>query len=145
MNNSERKFYISFFFYLCVIFNHLWRWYAWLSCVKFIFVSLSCKDCFGKGDWGPNVKEFKRRFSPEYTEGEGPHWLKNLYFIYLLELRAIVKAAPYFESEPFYTGNLENDQEVQLAVRKFLDIAKYFIFLIKQFLNVWFYELLFYE
>lgn len=105
--------------------------------VKFIHicVSLSGKDCFGKGDWGPNVKEFKRRFSPEYTEGEGPHWLKNLYFIYLLELRAIVKAATYFESEPFYTGNLENDQEVQLAVRKLLDIAKYFIFLIKQFLN----------
>lgn len=110
--------------------------------VKFIhiYVSLSGKDCFGKGDWGPNVKEFKRRFSPEYTEGEGPHWLKNLYFIYLLELRAIVKAATYFESEPFYTGNLENDQEVQLAVRKLLDIAKYFIFLIKHILNVSFYE-----
>ena len=84
------------------------------------------KDCFSKGEWGPNIKDFKRRFGPEYTNGEGPHWLKNLYFIYLLELRAIAKAAPYFENELFYTGNLENDQEVQLAVKKLLDIAKSF-------------------
>lgn len=84
------------------------------------------KDCFGKGAWGPNIKEFKRRFDPEYTNGEGPHWLKNLYFIYLLELRAIAKAAPYFENELFYTGNLENDQEVQKVVKKLLEIAKSF-------------------
>lgn len=83
-------------------------------------------DCFSKGEWGPNTKEFKRRFDPEYTKGEGPHWLKNLYFLYLLELRAIAKAAPYFENELFYTGNLENDQEVQLAIKKLLAIAKSF-------------------
>ena len=49
--------------------------------------------------WGPNPDEFRLRFSPETTNGQGPQWLKNLYFIYLLELRAITKAAPYFEKE----------------------------------------------
>ena len=57
-----------------------------------------------KGKWGPNLKEFRRRFSPETTNGEGPNWLRNLYFIYLLELRALAKASPYFEKEEFYTG-----------------------------------------
>jgi ERO1-like protein alpha len=58
-----------------------------------------------KGEWGPNLKEFQRRFSPETTNDEGPNWLRNLYFIYLLELRALAKAAPYLEQELFYTGN----------------------------------------
>lgn len=83
-------------------------------------------DCFSKGEWGPNMDEFKRRFDPEHTDGEGPQWLKNLYFIYLLELRAIAKAASYFENELFYTGNDENDEQVQIAVKKFLEIAKSF-------------------
>lgn len=57
-----------------------------------------------KGEWGPNLKEFQRRFSPETTNGEGPNWLRNLYFVYLVELRALAKAAPYLEQEKFYTG-----------------------------------------
>ena len=57
-----------------------------------------------KGEWGPSLVEFERRFSPETTNGEGPNWLRNLYFIYLLELRALAKAAPYLEQETFYTG-----------------------------------------
>ncbi len=51
----------------------------------------------GPGSWEPNVAEFKRRFDPETTSGEGPQWLKNLYFTYLVELRALVKAAPYLK------------------------------------------------
>lgn len=63
---------------------------------------LSLKD--PNGEWGPKLDEFKRRFSPELTNGEGPNWLRNLYFVYLLELRAIAKAAPLLERENFYTG-----------------------------------------
>ncbi|CAL1296065.1 unnamed protein product [Larinioides sclopetarius] len=84
------------------------------------------KDCFTKGEWGVNVEEFQRRFDPKYSNGEGPHWLKNLYFIYLLELRAIAKAAPYFENEIYYTGNEENDEQVRVAIKKLLEIAKSF-------------------
>src|SRR5699024_5012267 len=46
-----------------------------------------------KGKWGPNLSEFHGRFSKETTSGEGPHWLRNLYFVYLLELRALNKAS----------------------------------------------------
>ena len=56
---------------------------------------------FGPGTWGPNIVEFKRRFDPETTNGEGPQWLKNLYFTYLVELRALVKAAPYLKEVRF--------------------------------------------
>lgn len=56
------------------------------------------------GQWGMNLKEFERRFSPSTTNGQGPNWLRNLYFLYLLELRAIKKAAPLLEKEGFYTG-----------------------------------------
>jgi ERO1-like protein alpha len=56
--------------------------------------------------WGPNTEQFKARFDPERTNGLGPQWLKNIYFIYLVELRALEKAAPYLLSKPalFYTG-----------------------------------------
>ena len=49
--------------------------------------------------WGPNLEEFRKRFDPDLTDGYGPQRLKNLYFIYLLELRALAKAAPYLENE----------------------------------------------
>lgn len=81
------------------------------------------QDFFGE-KWGPNVSEFTRRFLPELTEGEGPHWLKNLYFVYLLEMRAITKALPLWEKWDFYTGHLEEDLKTKEAVvnlvRKFL-------------------------
>ncbi|KAG8176897.1 hypothetical protein JTE90_000482 [Oedothorax gibbosus] len=84
------------------------------------------KDCFSKGKWGMNIAEFQRRFDPSLTDGEGPHWLKNLYFVYLLELRAIAKAGSYLENELFYTGNDENDEEVRTAVKKLVEIARSF-------------------
>lgn len=75
--------------------------------------------------WGRNVDEFTQRFSPETTNGEGPSWLKNLYFIYLLELRALAKAAPYLQKEQFFTGNREEDETVQEAVKDILNIIEY--------------------
>lgn len=77
--------------------------------------------------WGPNVKEFKRRFNPGKTNGQGPQWLKNLYFLYLVELRAISKAAPYFEKEHFYAGrSVRNDQDTKETVMNFLAATKEF-------------------
>ena len=68
------------------------------------FVYLSPEDPFHGEKWGPNVEEFKRRFDPATSDGEGPIRLKNLYFTYLVVLRAIAKAAPLLEKEAFYTG-----------------------------------------
>lgn len=76
--------------------------------------------------WGHNNTDFKRRFDPSLTNGEGPSRLKNLYFLYLLELRALVKAAPYLRSLAFYTGNEENDQNVRNGIKDLLHVIKDF-------------------
>jgi hypothetical protein len=82
--------------------------------------------------WGPNPDEFKLRFDPTTTNGQGPQWLKNLYFIYLVELRAITKAAPYFEKELFYTGlSDKEDQDTKGAVLDLLNETKYIYFMLK--------------
>lgn len=78
------------------------------------------------GQWGPNVQEFQARFDPELTGGEGPLRLKNLYFVYLLELRALAKAAPYLESLEYYTGNESEDNDVSKAVKDLLTVVKSF-------------------
>ena len=50
----------------------------------------------------------------------GPTWLKNLYTTYLLVLRAIAKAKPFWEKERFYTGDEVEDKRVRSLV---LDIV----------------------
>lgn len=77
-----------------------------------------------EGRWGPNLEEFYRRFAPELTGGEGPNWLKNLYFIYMLELRALNKAAPYLQKEEYYTGNENEDKDTRLAINDILSVIK---------------------
>lgn len=79
-----------------------------------------------RGVWGPNIKEFKKRFSPETTNNEGPHWLRNLYFIYVIELRALAKVAPYLKREEFYTGTKNEDSEVKIAVNDLLNVIETF-------------------
>lgn len=54
----------------------------------------------------------------------GPSWLKNLYFAYLLTLRAIVKAEPYWKVHQFYTGNEREDQETKSQVFRIIQAAK---------------------
>lgn len=76
------------------------------------------------GVWGRNVGEFMQRFNSEDSNGEGPNWLKNLYFVYLLELRALAKAAPYLRKELYFTGNKEEDESVQTAVNDILNIIE---------------------
>ena len=76
--------------------------------------------------YGPNLRLFQERFDPETTNGMGPYWLKNLYFVYLLELRALTKAATVLENHQFYTGNEEEDKETSIAVKEILNLIKSF-------------------
>ena len=57
------------------------------------------------------MQEFRQRFDPAGTKGEGTRRLKNLYFLYLIELRALSKVAPYFDRSVInlYTGNNQED------------------------------------
>ncbi|CAN7948163.1 unnamed protein product, partial [Ixodes hexagonus] len=74
---------------------------------------LSREGVLGQAVWGPNPAEFERRFGPQMTKGEGPQWLRNLYFVYLLELGALARATPYLLQETFYTSR--DDDEVRTA------------------------------
>lgn len=78
----------------------------------------------GTGFWGPNAEEFERKFGPKSTKGEGTQWLRNLYFLYLVELRALQKAAPLLEQVKYYTGNDKEDETTRHAVHNFLGIIK---------------------
>lgn len=84
------------------------------------------ESAFGPPKWGPNVKEFRQRFDPETSDGQGPQRLKNLYFTYLVELRALAKAAPYLLQEEYYAGNTAEDEEVRNAVKELLGIIRSF-------------------
>ncbi|KAL5008292.1 hypothetical protein ScPMuIL_013873 [Solemya velum] len=83
------------------------------------------KNGYGAGTWGPNKKEFQKRFDSKTTDGTGPQRLKNLYFTYLVELRALAKVAPYLEMEDFYTGSDEDD-DVKSIVMDILQVIKSF-------------------
>lgn len=78
----------------------------------------------GPGQWGANLEEFHRRFSEENTNGEGPEWLRNLYFVYLLEMRALAKAAPYLEQEEYFTGRQDDDNDTKDAVVNLLQVIQ---------------------
>uniref|UniRef100_A0A672P7D1 ERO1-like protein alpha n=1 Tax=Sinocyclocheilus grahami TaxID=75366 RepID=A0A672P7D1_SINGR len=81
-----------------------------------------------KMKWGHNVSEFQLRFDEELTEGEGPKRLRNLYFLYLIELRALAKILPYFERPAFhlYTGQRTQDNENKKLLLELLHVAKSF-------------------
>lgn len=55
----------------------------------------------------------------------GPSWLKNLYFAYLLVLRAVAKMGNYWTDHHFYTGNMPDDQSVNEKVMQIVETAKY--------------------
>ncbi|XP_014290880.1 ero1-like protein isoform X1 [Halyomorpha halys] len=95
-------------------------------CSQYLFPETLGFDSKEGGRWGRNLAEFKTRFGPETTEGEGPSWLRNLYFLYLLELRAVHKAAPYLSSIDYYTGREVEDKETLEAIIDILNVVRSF-------------------
>uniref|UniRef100_A0A8K9XW01 Endoplasmic reticulum oxidoreductase 1 beta n=1 Tax=Oncorhynchus mykiss TaxID=8022 RepID=A0A8K9XW01_ONCMY len=83
---------------------------------------------WGKSLWGPNVQEFRHRFDPAETKGEGTRRLKNLYFLYLIELRALSKVAPYFDRAfvNLYTGDRQEDRATKELLLQFFNETKAF-------------------
>ncbi|KAJ0051251.1 hypothetical protein NL108_016922, partial [Boleophthalmus pectinirostris] len=79
---------------------------------------------WGRSVWGPNPSEFRRRFDSL----EGTRRLKNLYFLFLIELRALFKVAPYFERSVvhLYTGKSQEDLRTKdLLLRLFKEIRAF--------------------
>uniref|UniRef100_A0A3Q3GSS4 ERO1-like protein alpha n=1 Tax=Labrus bergylta TaxID=56723 RepID=A0A3Q3GSS4_9LABR len=85
-------------------------------------------DSWFQKTWGHNVSEFRGRFDSELTAGEGPKRLRNLYFLYLIELRALAKALPFFQQPSFqlYTGRAEEDQRHKELLLHILQLARSF-------------------
>ncbi|XP_019412137.1 PREDICTED: ERO1-like protein alpha [Crocodylus porosus] len=86
------------------------------------------QDTWAEKKWGHNVTEFQQRFDEILTRGEGPRRLKNLYFIYLIELRALSKVLPYFDRPGFqlFTGNQVKDAETKALLLQILHLTKSF-------------------
>lgn len=93
-------------------------------CAKYLLSSPIHVGVSPDGQWGPNLDELEGRFSPETTNEEGPNWLKNLYFVYMLELRALAKAAPYLQREEYYTGSPIEDEDTRLAMKDILNVIR---------------------
>ena len=74
--------------------------------------------------FGPNLNEFVKRFDAATTQGQGPKRLKNLYFAYLVVLRAIIKAEGYWSKSKFFTGNPIEDQQVKQTVLDLISGAR---------------------
>ncbi|KAM7424620.1 hypothetical protein PAMA_000804 [Pampus argenteus] len=85
-------------------------------------------DSWFQKKWGHNVSEFRQRFDSELTGGEGPKRLRNLYFLFLIELRALAKALPFFQQTSFqlYTGWPEKDREHKEMLLDILRLARSF-------------------
>ncbi|TRY83864.1 hypothetical protein DNTS_030094 [Danionella cerebrum] len=86
------------------------------------------EEGWGKPVWGPNPQEFTRRFDSAETKGEGTRRLKNLYFLFLIELRALTKVAPYFERSfiNLYTGNAQDDSITKQLLLEILNETRAF-------------------
>ncbi|KHJ93491.1 endoplasmic Reticulum Oxidoreductin 1, partial [Oesophagostomum dentatum] len=80
---------------------------------------------FGAGTWFRNTEMFAGRFGTKWS-WEGPQRLKNVYFVFLVELRALLKVGPYLQNELFYTGNEKEDVETRVAVDELLGIIRQF-------------------
>ncbi|MED6257734.1 ERO1-like protein alpha [Ataeniobius toweri] len=83
-------------------------------------------DSWYQRKWGHNVSEFRQRFDSDLTVGEGPKRLRNLYFLYLIELRALAKVLPFFKQSSFrlYTGRTEEDQKHKELLLDILQLAR---------------------
>ncbi|VEL38225.1 unnamed protein product [Protopolystoma xenopodis] len=73
--------------------------------------------------WGWNYEEFRRRFDPA-VQSQGLRRLRNLFFPYLVELRALSKAAPYLSRLSYFTGSPEGDKDTREAVFDLLSIIR---------------------
>ena len=72
--------------------------------------------------FGPNKNEFDKRFNHEI----GHYWLKNLYFLYLMELQALKSVSNYLKSHHYYTDDENQDKNTQNIIKELFEIISNF-------------------
>ncbi|XP_065318086.1 ERO1-like protein alpha isoform X2 [Gordionus sp. m RMFG-2023] len=91
-----------------------------------ITIHLCSRFYFSDGSFEHNPMEFTKRFDLNLTRGEGSRRLRNLYFTYLLEMRALAKIAQNLQHENYFTGNAVDDDMVNQTMKKLLRAIKAF-------------------
>lgn len=94
---------------------HWYLEYKQIKCHNFCFLQyFIATTLLSSPEFRPNTEEFIMRFDPKATKGQGPQRLKNLYFTYLVALRALAKAAPYLEEVRFKKKFFELSKQLLL-------------------------------
>ena len=68
-----------------------------------------------EGGWSPNPMKFMQNF------GRHPDRIKNLYFAFVVLLRAVKKGRDFFLGYRYTTGNGEEDERVSQLIKLLLD------------------------
>ncbi|KAM4690921.1 ERO1-like protein alpha [Rhinophrynus dorsalis] len=130
VTSSQEKMFYNWLDGLCVEKRAFFRLISGLHASINIHLSAKylLKDTWMDKIFGHNVTEFQKRFDSALTHGEGPKRLRNLYFIYLIELRAISKVLPFFERSHYllYTGNKTKDAQNKQLLLDVLHDARSF-------------------
>ncbi|KAF9584415.1 hypothetical protein BGW38_006557 [Lunasporangiospora selenospora] len=79
-----------------------------------------CDEWFNQtsGEWGPNLDCFISRV------GKHPERLENIYFDYVVLLRAITKISDYLAGYEYCTGDDMIDMNIMTVVNELVDLAK---------------------
>ncbi|KAF9134006.1 hypothetical protein BGW39_008350 [Mortierella sp. 14UC] len=79
-----------------------------------------CDEWFNQttGEWGPNLDCFVSRV------GMHPERLENIYFDYVVLLRAVTKISDYLASYEFCTGDEAVDKNIMSVVMELVDLVK---------------------
>lgn len=79
-----------------------------------------CDEWFNQttGEWGPNLDCFISRV------GMHPERLENIYFDYVVLLRAMTKISDYLAGYEFCTGDNAVDQNIMTVIHELVDLVK---------------------
>jgi len=83
-----------------------------VSIAKYYFPPSSRK---GRPNWEPNPIYFMEKF------GNHPEYIRNLYFSYVVLLRALRKAKPFLYKYEIYTGDIVDDETASILLKRLLD------------------------
>ena len=75
----------------------------------------------------PNPEELAKRFHPKWTDKQGPSWVRNLYFAYLIVLRGIAEGEHYWRILPIDTGDKQVDKDTRNLLMNFTEISSTYL------------------
>ena len=96
-------------------------------CYKYVKQKDDDKDVSVESIVRPNPEELAKRFHPKTTDNQGPSWVRNLYFAYLLIMRSIAEGEPYWRNLPIDTGDKKADEETRNLLVNFMEVPALYL------------------